>query len=71
MSSAWVTRFPTLCKSRSPVSFQLCNDYECFLPERIEATLSCALDRLVEPEGLSIYADRVEAIEAETGKPVR
>jgi hypothetical protein len=53
------------------VSFQLCNDYECFLPERIEATLICALDRLVEPEGLSIYADRVEAIEAETGKPVR
>ena len=53
------------------VSFQLCDDYECFLPERIEATLSCALDRLVAPEGLSIYADRVEAIEAETGKPVQ
>ncbi len=53
------------------VGFQLCDDYECFLPERIEATLSCALDRLVEPEGLSTYADRVEAIEAETGKQVR
>jgi hypothetical protein len=53
------------------VGFQLCNDDECFLPERIEATLSCALDRLVEPEGLSIYADRVEAIEAEIGKLVR
>ena len=51
--------------------FQLCDDYECFLPERISATLNCDLDRLVEPEGLSIYADRVEAIEAETGKPVR
>jgi len=53
------------------VGFQLCDDYECFLPDRIEATLSCALDRLVEPEGLSTYADRVEAIEAETGKQVR
>ena len=53
------------------ISFQLCDDYECFMPERITAKLNCALDRLVEPEGLSIYADRVEAIEAETGKPVR
>ena len=53
------------------VSFQLCDDYECFLPERIEVTLNCALARLVEPEGLSIYADRVEALEAETGKQVR
>ena len=26
---------------------------------------------LVEPEGLSIYADRVEALEAEIGRPVR
>ena len=53
------------------VSFQICDDYECFLPESIEATLNCALARLVEPEGLSTYADRVEALEAETGKPVR
>jgi hypothetical protein len=53
------------------VSFQLCDEYECFLPERIETTLTCALNRLVEPEGLSIYAERVEVIEAETGKPVR
>ena len=53
------------------VSFQICDDYECFLPESIEATLNCALARLVEPEGLSTYAVRVEALEAETGKPVR
>ena len=53
------------------LSFQICDDYECFLPESIEATLNCALARLVEPEGLSTYADRVEALEAETGKPVR
>jgi len=53
------------------VDFQLCDDDECFLPERIEATLICALDRLVEPEGLSTYAERVEAIEAQTGRPVR
>ena len=53
------------------VSVQICDDYECFLPESIEATLNCALARLVEPEGLSTYADRVEALEAETGKPVR
>lgn len=53
------------------VSFQLCDEHECFMPERIGTTLNCALDRLIEPEGLSIYADRVEAIEAETGKPVR
>ena len=53
------------------VDFQLCDDYECFLPDQIELTLSSALDRLVEPEGLSIYADRVEALEAEIGRPVR
>ena len=53
------------------LSFQICDEYECFLPESIEATLNCALARLVEPEGLSTYADRVEALEAEPGKPVR
>ena len=46
-------------------------DKHPFLPDQIELTLSSALDRLVEPEGLSIYADRVEALEAEIGRPVR
>jgi hypothetical protein len=53
------------------VSFQMCDEFECKLPETIDMALRCQLARLVEPEGLSILANRVEVIEAESGIQVR
>ncbi len=51
--------------------FQSCDEVACGLPQRIEIDLTVPLERLVEPEGIRIYSERVEAIEAEQGKPVR
>ena len=53
------------------VSFQMCNELECKLPETVKMNLRAKLARLVEPEGLSILANRVEVIEAESGVQVR
>ena len=52
-------------------SFQLCNETECDLPQKVVVAMSVPLGRLVEPEGLQTYVKRVEAIEAESGKEVR
>lgn len=53
------------------VQFQMCDDVTCGLPQSAETVLTVPLTRLVEPEGLGIYAARVEAKEAETGKEAR
>jgi hypothetical protein len=52
-------------------SFQLCNETACDLPQQATVAMSVPLKRLVEPEGLQTYVNRVEAIEAESGKEVR
>ena len=52
-------------------SFQLCNETACDLPQQAIVAMSVPLERLVEPEGLQTYVNRVEAIEAESGKEVR
>ncbi|MEL7157353.1 MAG: redoxin domain-containing protein [Actinomycetota bacterium] len=51
--------------------FQVCDELACGLPQRVEVAMSVPLDRLVEPAGIRRYVERVEAIEAETGRPVR
>ena len=51
--------------------FQLCNETACDLPQQVTVAMSVPLERLVEPEGLQTYVNRVEAIEAESGKEVR
>lgn len=53
------------------VRYQSCDEVTCGLPQDVYATLTLAIERLVEPEGLSIYADRVEQLEAERGQPAR
>ena len=51
--------------------FQMCDEVTCGLPQSVQVVLTVPLQRLVEPDGLSIYAERVEAIEAESGETVR
>ncbi len=51
--------------------FQSCDEVTCGLPQTAEIELTVPVERLVEPEGLARYAERVEAIEDERGEAVR
>ncbi len=51
--------------------FQTCDEATCDLPQTVQFELAVPVERLVEPEGLSRYAERVEAAEAESGEAVR
>lgn len=51
--------------------FQSCDEMSCGLPQTVELGLTVPVERLVEPDGLGLYAERVEAIEAERGESVR
>lgn len=53
------------------VRFQSCDEVTCGLPQDVELSLTVPVERLVEPEGLGLYAERVENIEAERGESVR
>ena len=50
---------------------QLCDEHACGLPQQLTTTVDVPLERLVEPAGLQHYVQRVEAVEAEQGSPVR
>jgi peroxiredoxin len=50
---------------------QSCDETTCGLPKTVSLELTVNVERLVEPEGLGRYAERVEAIEAERGDAVR
>lgn len=51
--------------------FQSCDATTCGLPQVVESTMTVPVEVLVEPEGLSMYAERVAAVEAERGEAVR
>jgi len=53
------------------ITAQLCDEVSCGLPQQLSTTVDVPLDRLVEPPGIQHYVERVEAIEAETGRSVR
>lgn len=53
------------------VAYQACDATSCGLPQQHVIELTVPVERLVEPEGLGIYAKRVEALEDERGESVR
>ena len=53
------------------VRFQSCDAATCGLPQVVESIMPVPVEVLVELEGLSMYAERVEAAEAERGEAVR
>ena len=48
---------------RVEIGFQACDEDACGLPQRVNAELRIPLATLVEPDGVKIYVDRIEARE--------